>query len=442
MGSIHLLVLIHGMWGNPDHLARMHEIIQEVKGHGSEETELAVLIAQTNRDEATYDGIDWGGERVADEIIDEVTKHESQGRRVTRFSLMGYSLGGLVGRYVIGILHQNKFFEKVTPVNFNTIATPHIGIPTLPTPLSAVASYVGRKLLSRTGEQFYCADKWSPKGRPLVEVLGDPDYIFYQALVLFPNIGIYANAINDLSVPYVTGAIESTDPFYGYQRNGIKIEFEENYKYVIKSYIPPDPTTLPTLEAQRPFLNRISESLPPVPPPLRFAFPLNVMAVPFLPILLPAFATVVLVRFSICSKKSRARLQTLEADASARERLIHVVAKLERELEAAALKICEDPRGPSASTNPTFGGSEVPELASGMEAAPKTGSSSFSRPVLTAGQLRSIDNLNKIPQLKKTLAFFADVFNSHAIIICRMPKYQHNWKGECVMRHWADHFEL
>ena len=72
MTDIHLLVLIHGMWGNPGHLARMHEVIQQVKGSEantcSGQTELAVLVAQTNRDEWTYDGIDWGGERVAQEV--------------------------------------------------------------------------------------------------------------------------------------------------------------------------------------------------------------------------------------------------------------------------------------------------------------------------------------------------------------------------------------
>lgn len=97
------------------------------------------------------------------------------------------------------------------PVNFNTIATPHIGILRFPSTFSAFANYIGPRLLSRTGEQFFCVDKWSPKGRPLVDILADPgqclvlshctpnlnlhiDHIFYQALILFPNLRIYANA--------------------------------------------------------------------------------------------------------------------------------------------------------------------------------------------------------------------------------------------------------
>lgn len=123
--------------------------------------------------------------------MNEVSRFEEQGKRVSRFSVMGYSLGGLLARYVIGyafwihqsgstlirsfrILHQSKFFEVITPVNFNTVATPHIGIPRFPTAMSTISSYLGSKFLSRTGEQFYFTDEWSPKGRPLVEVLGDP----------------------------------------------------------------------------------------------------------------------------------------------------------------------------------------------------------------------------------------------------------------------------
>jgi hypothetical protein len=69
MTSIHLLVLIHGMWGNPGHLAELHRIAQDTHSLPSEDgTKLEILLAETNREEGTYDGIDWGGERVAKEV--------------------------------------------------------------------------------------------------------------------------------------------------------------------------------------------------------------------------------------------------------------------------------------------------------------------------------------------------------------------------------------
>lgn len=68
--SVHLLVLIHGMWGNPNHLAELARIIKETheKAEPDGSTELQVLVAKTNSDDSTYDGIDWGGERVAQEV--------------------------------------------------------------------------------------------------------------------------------------------------------------------------------------------------------------------------------------------------------------------------------------------------------------------------------------------------------------------------------------
>ena len=70
---VHLLVLIHGMWGNPGHLAEMRRVVEERRGQAAEEKGpggevLHVLVPETNKEDGTYDGIDWGGERVAEEV--------------------------------------------------------------------------------------------------------------------------------------------------------------------------------------------------------------------------------------------------------------------------------------------------------------------------------------------------------------------------------------
>lgn len=90
MPNIHLLTLIHGMWGNPGHLAELARTIREVYSEpAADGTQLHVLLAETNSEESTYDGIDWGGERVAQEIYDEIAKLETDGHSVTRFSVTG-----------------------------------------------------------------------------------------------------------------------------------------------------------------------------------------------------------------------------------------------------------------------------------------------------------------------------------------------------------------
>ena len=124
MTNIHLLVLIHGMWGNPAHISELGRIALETYSDASSDgTVLHVLKAESIRDNSTYDGMDWGGERVAKEVCivfcnlrdwkifinldkykvtDTVKELESKGDHVIRFSVTGYSLGGLVARYMIG----------------------------------------------------------------------------------------------------------------------------------------------------------------------------------------------------------------------------------------------------------------------------------------------------------------------------------------------------
>ncbi len=136
--NVHLLVLIHGMWGNPSHLASMHRIVKETRIHGDlveqDGATLHVMMPETNKDESTYDGIDWGGERLAAEasaffiltcitslitlqqIFQEIEKLESDGKYVVRFSVTGYSLGGLLARYVIGCVLSTHSLHHLTGI--------------------------------------------------------------------------------------------------------------------------------------------------------------------------------------------------------------------------------------------------------------------------------------------------------------------------------------
>ena len=57
------------MWGHPDHMARLAEVVKETYGTSGKdpeehEVELDVLIAETNKESHTYDGVDWGAERL------------------------------------------------------------------------------------------------------------------------------------------------------------------------------------------------------------------------------------------------------------------------------------------------------------------------------------------------------------------------------------------
>ncbi|KZT10130.1 DUF676-domain-containing protein [Laetiporus sulphureus 93-53] len=463
--TVHLLVLVHGMWGNPVHLAELHRTITELRGQpssdpGPDGERLEVLLAETNREDHTYDGVDWGGERVADEvsalyiqaelhlIYEAVKRLEDAGERVTRFSITGYSLGGLVSRYTVGVLHQRKYFDKVKPVNFNTFATPHIGLPRYRNVLSSLTSYLGPKMLSRTGEQFWVVDKWSAHGRPLLEVMADPDRIFYQALCLFEDVRIYANAVNDLTVPYPTAAIEAEDIFLNHMTNGIEIELDDKYAPIIKSYSLPDPPLPPPPPPKRFTLQWLKSFQIPLPPALQFTFPFNILLYISLPVIIPLFLALVLSRLALASRASRLRLELLEKEPSSVERLAKVIARLERSVESAIDDIMDDPGNPPSSfssPSPPRNDSPNPEL--GLDPKSKShlklGESAPQHVILTDVQLRLVRLLNTLPGLKKERAFIDPVRNAHGSIICRDPqRFEFHKLGEGVLRHWADHFVM
>jgi hypothetical protein len=108
----------------------------------------------------------------------------------------------------------------------------------------------------------------------------------------------------------------------------------------------------------------------------------------------------------------------------------------------------DDPQGTPTATSPIPGTDLVDvDDSTAFTSTEEKGKSRSKppsyQPLLTSGQLQAIENLNKIPQMKKEQVFFEGVRNSHAIIVCRDPKmFKHHLEGEGVLRHWADHFEL
>jgi hypothetical protein len=211
------------------------------------------------------------------QVLDHIDTLRTSGSPVTKISMAGYSLGGLLARYVAGILYQRDLFSTVQPVSFATFATPHLGLPRYKTLFNKLAWTFGPTLLSRTGGQFYCVDKWSPRGRPLLLVLADPEQIFYKALARFPRVTIFANAVNDLTVPYVTAAIETHDPFVNHKDTGVQVTYVDDYLPVIKSYhIPDTPPTKEKVSVSK-RIRRIITSPNPGPPFIQFRFPGNLV---------------------------------------------------------------------------------------------------------------------------------------------------------------------
>lgn len=80
------------------------------------EESLHILIAKRNSGNFTYDGVELGGERVCQEIEEELERLVREGRIIKKLSVVGYSLGGLVARYAVGLLYYRGLFNKLEPV--------------------------------------------------------------------------------------------------------------------------------------------------------------------------------------------------------------------------------------------------------------------------------------------------------------------------------------
>ncbi|KAK9247359.1 putative serine esterase-domain-containing protein [Lipomyces tetrasporus] len=203
MSDDHLFVFLHGLWGNKSHLHRARELLLK------EYPDARILVAATYAGNLTYDGVSVCGERVIAEIKERVKEIKaSDGVAIRKFSIAGYSLGGLVSRYVVGELYNSGFFDTIKPMNFTTFATPHLGVcAEKPGFRRSAFNYYGRKWLSQSGRDMFLG-----KGGILPK-LADPEGYYYAALTKFERLSLYANITNDRSVPFFTSFMSDRDPF-------------------------------------------------------------------------------------------------------------------------------------------------------------------------------------------------------------------------------------
>lgn len=212
--KFHLVVLVHGVWGNSSHMSYLADQIQH-KTQSSDPNEKIVVYKTVNHSGyLTYDGIDVNGKRITDEILAEVARLGTD--KVVKFSIVGYSMGGLVCRYAVGILHHHKFFETVKPIHFVTFCTPHVGLLNPSNTLSSrIFNFVAPYVLVHTGQQMWLQDRTAVNHNvPLLVYMADPTSVFYQALLEFETRSLYANTINDRRTSWYTTSISDVDPFH------------------------------------------------------------------------------------------------------------------------------------------------------------------------------------------------------------------------------------
>lgn len=405
------------------------------------EEKLHILTAKGNSGSFTYDGIELGAERVTHEVEDTLEKLKQEGKEITKLSVVGYSLGGLVARYVVGLLYSKGWFDRLEPVNFTTFATPHLGVRT---PFLGVQSKIwnllGSRTLSTSGRQLFTIDVFRNNKQPLLSVLADPNSIFIQALSKFKNRALYANIINDRSAPYYTTCITQTDPFADLEAVNI------NYlpKYFPNILDPSDPVSLKCPSNPQPLSTRLATSSQAIINGLPLAAMLTV--------LVPIGSVIFLVNSGIQSVRSQQRIRLHEQGRAGiglgSYRIPLMIENARETVEHALASVNTGPGHPDSERRDKSEMSEKrhSEVIGSAELNRMRSSASAHKPdfpplALTDDQLAMIKSLDEVG-FRKYRVHIHKHRHSHAAIIARRG-LQVNDEGEVVMQHWLnEEFEI
>lgn len=434
--------MTYRLWGNPSHLDQVASSLRERHGE-----KLHILCAKENSGNYTYDGIELGGERLAHEIENELDTLEKEGRSIRKISIIGYSLGGLVARYAIGLLEAQGWLDKVEPVNFTTFASPHVGVRA---PLKGwwgkFWNVMGARTVSMSGQQLFMVDSFRDTGRPLLSILADPESIFIKGLKRFQKRSTYGNILNDRTTAFYTTSLSKEDPFQDLQ--DININYVDGYEQVI---IDPHDYLLP------PTLHDL-ESLSGSSCEKHKAFLKDAPFWMLVLVLIGPVSTLFLANSVVQTFRSQRRIK-LHAEGENGLRFgRYKVPLLIRDAQSALEEVFEHA---NAHQGPAYLSSTESELSDPSEskiinpakfhkrkgslgsiASKKSRRASSDakhhspKLALTPEQFAIIDSLNDVGFTKYPVYIHKDR-HTHAAIIVRSPKDSF-YEGKIVMKHWLD----
>ncbi|RXH86276.1 hypothetical protein DVH24_017329 [Malus domestica] len=206
----HLLVLVHGILASPSDWTYVEAELKRRLGRN-----FLIYASSCNTYTKTFSGIDGAGKRLADEVMQLVQKTES----LKKISFLAHSLGGLFARYAISVLYNDSASSTTAnsqtayslrqgkiaglePINFVTLATPHLGMRgkkqlpfLLGVPfLEKLAAPIAPIVVGRTGSQLFLTDGKPERPPLLLRMASDcKDGKFLSALGSFKSRIIYAN---------------------------------------------------------------------------------------------------------------------------------------------------------------------------------------------------------------------------------------------------------
>jgi hypothetical protein len=387
---------------------------------------------------------------VAKEIEDKLEDLGRDGYRIKKLSVVGYSLGGLVARYAIGLLYHKGYFETIKPMTFTTFATPHLGVRT---PSKGYPNHLwnvlGARTLSTSGRQLFTIDDFRETGRSILDVMTDPSSVFMHALAQFERRTLYTNIINDRSAVYYTTGISRTDPYTNL--DDLTLNPIPGYESVILD--PSQPFTPAHASSTLPsFYGRITAKSSSI---LR-RLPIYVA----LTVILPIASVVFLINSGFQTFRSRRRImlhQTSPSNPFGSYRIPYFVQDMRAGLEDAfenvnsaqqqdyldegteelaspGLEATSPPSSPSTYSSTSLLSEKPSPPSPGLTRTTST-TSQFPTLALTAAQFRMIASLDEVGW-RKYPVHITQSSHSHAAIIVRIPSRKAFAEGKVVVRHW------
>lgn len=313
-----------------------------------------------------------------------------------------------------------------------------------------VWNVLGARTLSASGRQLFTIDRFRDTGRPLLEILADPESIFIKGLAKFERRTLYANIVNDRSAVFYTTGISKVDPFT--QLDTIKVNYLKGYEPIILD--PEHPVgPLDPVECDESFYGRLVRRSQVILGQLPFV----VAMVVFIPFGVVAF----LINSMVQSLRSSLRIKLYEKGLTAVQPGNYRVPLLITEMREAVEDVYENLN--SAQSHEYLATESEPEsdidigepISSRMEQpqSPRhqRTQSSLSLPgddvekseikelptlALAPYQFKMIQALDNVGW-RKYPVHIHKVRHSHAAIIVRMERESFD-EGRVVLRHWLD----
>ncbi|GMM36051.1 putative hydrolase [Saccharomycopsis crataegensis] len=218
-GSWHetdIRLFFDSLWGTYKHVNSIAASIKHVLGDTAD-SEICIFQPRTSTYFKTYDGVRVMGDRFLKELYEEILNlKKDRGILITKISIVGYSLGGLVSRYMIGKLYEAGFFENIEPYFFTTFATPHLGVKFFGSYSGPILNFLGSNFIGTSGRDLFIRNKI------LVE-LGDKEGPYFKALRAFKQRYLLSNIRHDRTVAFYTSFISDVSPFEDWSK--VKLQY-------------------------------------------------------------------------------------------------------------------------------------------------------------------------------------------------------------------------